>query len=242
MDLSFLGISKRGNEVYLALLQMGEATAKELSMATKIDRTSVYDILDTLIQKNIAFKSEKGKIIRFAPHDPKNILLEMRRKETELKELLPELTQQFRTATKSAYVRIHHGNEALLKLYESFLDIKGLKKYDIICSEKDWLQMNQKYFERYKKRRAEKGIHTRLIMETSMIAEQRKSDEGKTLTEVKLLPPAFSPLQFSAGCYILSDRVIFIGYRKEHIATEIFSQEIREFMQTIFDFMWKVIT
>jgi hypothetical protein len=121
------------------------------------------------------------------------------------------------------------------------LDIKGLGQYDIICSEKDWLQMNPRYFERYKKKRAEKGIHTRLIMETSDVAERRKGGQAKDLSEVKLLPPAFSSLQFSAGTYILPDRVVFVSYRKEHTATEIFSKEISEFMQTIFDFMWKVI-
>lgn len=241
IDLSFLGLSKKENEVYLALLSLGVATAKELSSLTKIDRTSVYDLLDSLIQKNLIFKQKKGNILRFAPHDPKNLLREIKSKEDQIRELLPKLTQQFRTATRSSYVRIYEGEDALIKLYESILDIKGLSSYDIICSEQDWLQMNPKYFSRYKKRRAEKGIHTRLIMETSSIAEQRKSEQEKTLSEVKLLPPAFSTLRFSAGCYILPDRTIFISYRKEHTATEIFSKEITNFMQTIFDFMWKVI-
>ena len=78
-------------------------------------------------------------------------------------------------------------------------------------------------------------------METSIVAESRKAEEAKTLSEVKLLPPAFSPLVFSAGCYILQDRVIFISYKKEHIATEIFSKEITSFMQNIFNFMWKTL-
>ncbi|RJQ29761.1 hypothetical protein C4571_00605 [Candidatus Parcubacteria bacterium] len=240
-DLSFLGLSRKENEVYLALLGFGVAMAKELSSVTKIDRTSVYDLLDGLIQKNLIFKQEKGGVLRFAPHDPKNLLRDIESKREQIKELLPELTQQFRTATRSSYVRIYEGEDALEELYESILDIKKLSSYDIICSEQDWLQMNPKYFNRYKKRRAEKGIRTRLIMETSNVAEQRKREQEKTLSEVKLLPPAFSTLRFSAGCYILSDRTIFISYRKEHTATEIFSKEITSFMQTIFDFMWKVI-
>jgi len=79
-------------------------------------------------------------------------------------------------------------------------------------------------------------------METSLIAEARKTEKDKTLSEVKLMPPAFSPLSCSAGCYILPDRVIFISYRKEHVGTEIFSKEITSFMQTIFNFMWKTLS
>jgi hypothetical protein len=84
-------------------------------------------------------------------------------------------------------------------------------------------------------------ISTRLIMETSTTALAKKSDEKDDLSQVKLLPPAFSPINFSAGCYILPDRVIFIGYRQEHSAVEIFSRETTNFMQNIFDFMWKTI-
>lgn len=240
-DLTFLGLSNKESEVYLALLGLGLATAKELKTVTKLDRTTIYDIMEGLIQKNLAFKQDKGGILHFAPHDPKNLLRDLKEKEERIKDLLPDLTQRFRTATKASYVRIYEGEDALKELYESILDIKGLARYDIICSEKDWLQMNPRYFERFKKRRAEQGIHTRLIMETSDIAEKRKQTQAKDLSEAKLLPPAFSSLHFSAGTYILADRTIFISYRKEHIATEIFSNEISEFMQTIFDFMWKTI-
>jgi len=240
-DLEFLGLSKKESEIYGALLHLGVATAKELSMTTKIDRTSVYDALESLMRKNLAFKQEKGKVLRFSPHDPKNMLLDIRNREERLKELLPELTQKFRTSTATSYIRAYEGEDALINLYESVLDIRGLSHYDIICSERDWLQMNPRYFEKYKKRRADKGIRTRLIMETSKIAEERKEDQAKTLSEIKLLPPAFSPLQFSAGCYILPDRVIFVNYQKEHTATEIFSKEMASFMKTIFDFMWKML-
>lgn len=240
-NLSFLGLSNKESEVYLALLGLGLATAKELSSITKLDRTTIYDIIDSLTKKNLVFKQDKSGILHFAPHDPKNLLRDIREKEERIKDLLPNLTQKFRTASRSSYVRVYEGKDALIELYESILDTKGLSKYDIICSEKDWLQMNPKYFAKYKKRRAQKGIHTRLIMETSDTAEGRKESQAKDLSEVKLIPPAFLPLRFSAGCYILPDRVIFISYKKDHTATEIFSKEISEFMQTIFNFMWKMI-
>jgi len=240
-NLNFLGLSKKESDTYIALLRLGVATAKELSSITKIDRTSMYDIMDSLTKKNLVFKQDKKGVLHFAPHDPKNLLHDIREKEERIKELLPELTQEFRTATRSSYVRVYESNDSLIDLYESILDIKGLSKYDIICSEKDWLQMNPKYFKRYKKRRAEKGIHTRLMIETSDIAEQRKENEARDLSEVKIIPPAFLSLRFSAGCYILPDRVIFISYNKNHVAIEIFSKEISEFMQTIFNFMWKMI-
>lgn len=242
MDLQFLGLSAKSNAIYQALLELGEATVKELALTSKLDRTTIYDVLSDLEQRGLVYKTEEKKVLRFYPHSPKNLLIELQQKENKLKELLPELIDLHRTSGKVPVVRIYSSQQDLLKLYDSLLEIKGLTSYDIICSEQDWLQMNPSFFKEYKKRRAKLGIRTRLIMETSMAAEARKEQQGKTLSEVKLLPPAFSPLVFSAGCYILPDRVVFVSYRKEHVAMEIFSKEITSFMQNIFNFMWKTIS
>lgn len=240
-DITFLGLSQKENKIYETLLTLGEASAKTLASRTRLDRTSVYDICERLLQKRLVFKKEKGKILQFSAHHPKNLLLDLKRKEEQLSEALPDLIRSYVSAKTVPLVRVYTGDEELLTMYDSLLTIKGLKTYDIICSEQDWLRMNPRFFERFKKARAARGIHTRLIMETSTTGERRKKDERMTHSDVKLLPAAFSSLQFSAGCYILPDRVIFVSYRREHAATEIFSHEIVNFMQTIFNFMWKVI-
>lgn len=241
-NLEFLGLSSKADAVYRGLLQVGEATAKELSNITKLDRTTIYDVLADLEQRGLVYKAESKKVMTFFAHSPKNLLIELKQKEEKLKEILPGLVDLHRTSGKLPMVRIYSSEPELLKLYDSLLEIKELHSYDIVCSERDWLQMNPAFSRHYKKRRAEKGIKTRLVMETSPIAEARKMDQAKTLSETKLLPPAFSTALFSAGCYILPDRVIFISYRKEHVATEIFSKEITAFMQNIFNFLWKSIS
>jgi sugar-specific transcriptional regulator TrmB len=241
IDLKFLGLSEKEAHIYLVMLKLGEVNAKQLTQATKIDRTTIYSVLGTLINKNLVSQHNKGKILHFSAHDPKNLLYNIKFQESRLKELLPELTDIFRTGSSQVQLRSYSGSEELINLYESILDIKGLKSYDIICSEEDWLYLNPRYFQKYKKRRAEKGIKTRLIMETSLVSESRKQ-ESNNLSEIKFLPPAFSPLNFSSGCYILPDRVVFVSYKREHTAVEIFSTETINFMQNIFNFMWKTIS
>jgi len=240
-NLSFLGLSDKETQVYLALLQSGEMGVKQLSLVTKIDRTTLYSVLEGLIGKDLASQREKGKVFSFSAHDPKNLLYGIRSQEAKLKEVLPELLDVYRKGSGRIYVRSYHGREDIAKLYESILDTPKLVRYDIICSERDWLFLNPKFFKQFKKRRAQKGIRTRLVMETSPTAHERKAGEANDLSQVKLLPPAFSPLNFSGGCYILPDRTIFIAYRQEQAAVEIFSKEINNFMQNIFEFLWKAI-
>lgn len=236
-----MGLSLKEENVYKTLLTLGEATVKEIAVSSKLDRTTIYDVLSELEKRGMVYKAESKKVLRFFPHSPKNLLIELKQKEEKLKELLPDLIDLHRTSGKTPVIKVYSSEKELLKLYDSILEIRGLKSYDIITSEQDWLSMNSGFLKGFKKRRAERGIHTRLVTETSMIAEARKSDKEKTLSEVKLLPPAFSPLSWTAGCYILPDRVIFISYKKEHVAVEIFSKEISSFMQNIFNFMWKML-
>lgn len=242
IDLEFLGLTSKESLVYQTLLREGSAGARLLSELTKFDRTTVYDITENLIKKGLVFKHKLNRILTFSAHDPKQLLTRLKQKELQLQEILPALVQSFKTNGKLPTARIYTGKDQLTLLYESILEQKQLHTYDIICSEKDWLQMNPTYFRKYKNRRAQKGIHTRMIVETSDMSISRKNEQSKTLSEVKLLPPAFSPLSFSAGCYILPERVIFVSYRKEHVATELYSKEISSFMQTIFNLLWKTLT
>ena len=115
-SLTFLGLSNKENEVYLALLGLGIATAKELSSATKLDRTTIYDVIDSLTKKKLVFKQDKAGILHFAPHDPKNLLRDIREKEERIKDLLPNLTQKFRTASRSSYVRVYEGVDVFIEL------------------------------------------------------------------------------------------------------------------------------
>lgn len=240
-NLEFLGFSAKENSIYQTVIALGSATAKEISKTAGLDRTTVYDILAQLEKRGLVYKHQKTKVLHFSAHNPKNLLTELHLKEDKLSQILPELENLFQTSGHIPLVRTYEGNDQLINLYESILEIPKLESYDIICSEQDWLQLNPGYFKKFKKKRAALGINTRLIMETSVIAEKRKQEKLQTASEVKLLPPAFSLLSFTAGCYILQDRVIFISYRKEHLATEIFSKEITNFMQNIFNFMWKTL-
>jgi sugar-specific transcriptional regulator TrmB len=240
-NLEFLGFSPKENTIYQTVITLGSATAKDISKTSGFDRTTIYDILAQLEKRGLVYKQQKTKVLHFSAHNPKNLLTELHIKEDKLTQLLPDLENLFNTSGYAPLVRTYEGSDQLINLYESILGIPKLKNYDIICSEQDWLQLNPNYFKKFKKKRAALGINTRLIMETSVTAERRKQEKIQTASEVKLLPPAFSPLSFTAGCYILQDRVIFISYRKEHLATEIFSKEITNFMQNIFNFMWKTL-
>lgn len=157
------------------------------------------------------------------------------------KEALPEFKNLYESSSVKPQITYYVGKDELFKMYTNILKRKKLKHYDIMAAEGEWLEINPHFFKKFKQDRATAGITTRMILEYSEVALQRQQEAQKTLSHVKILPPALSA-PFHGGCYIFSESVIFVAYRKEHIAVEIVSPEIASVVQTMFSFMWKTIS
>src|SRR3989304_2709998 len=97
-----LGFSDKEAAVYLALLQLDTVTATDISKKTGINRTSAYDILDSLMQKGLIGKFKKDKKSHFSAGDPKRLInyfehekeesiKTIGRKQREVESVLPEI-------------------------------------------------------------------------------------------------------------------------------------------------------
>lgn len=231
-----------GNEatVYLAILELGSTNIAMLTKETKLPRSTVYSVLATLEPTGLVFTYLRKKTRMYTAHDPSIILKKAKERVALIEEALPELNDLYRSSQSHPQIRYFQGRSEIREMYDGILKMRGLKMYDIICSEEAWLEMGQSFAERFKSKRAEKKIMTRLILGHSPPALARKRAEEETYSEVKIIPPGLH-WSATAGCYIFEDRVIFLGYKKEHIAVEIQSKEIAQLMQMNFEFMWRFL-
>ncbi len=120
--LQKLGLSKRESEVYIALLTKKEFTAPEIGKITSVSRNKSYEVLQSLVKKNLCMETYKNgtKVFRGIKPDIalKNIISVY---EDELKEK-KELTSQFR----EELMKIHTENRqssGSLDYIEVFTDI-----------------------------------------------------------------------------------------------------------------------
>lgn len=236
--LKKFGLSEKEAELYLVLLELGKAKVQDITHKTKLPRSTIYSVLEYLEQRGLVFSFDQGKIRYFSPQDPDRIIQEAAARAEALKTLLPNLQQLYHNASARPHIRYYEGVKELKTMYREILRIPGLKTYDIIASEEEWLSMDPAFFEEFKKERAQAGIHTRLILENSPTAQERKAHAPETDSEVKIVPEGL-PWKLSAGCYIFQDRVIFIAYKQERVACEIHSKEIASLQHLVFEFLWK---
>lgn len=240
-SLQKYGLSPKETEVYLALLELGKAKTKDIAPKTKLSRSTVYSVLTALEAKGLVFSYDQGKIKTYAAQDPGKLVDEIASRAQSIKTIFPELKQLYQGAKVKPQIKYYQGLAEIEEMYNSILKIKGLKSYDIVAAEGYWLNMDEKFLAGFKKRRAEAGIKTRLILDNSPASLDRKAKEEQTNSEVKILPPVMAAWKFSAGAYIFENKVIFIAYKEELVSVEIISQEITSLLKMMFEFIWQFL-
>ena len=93
-----IGLAQKEAGVYIALLQLGHSTVSQISRRANINRTTGYDILDSLCTKGLVSISGKEPKQEYTAESPealaKFISGEIRRKNEALQkteEIIPEL-------------------------------------------------------------------------------------------------------------------------------------------------------
>src|SRR5438552_319792 len=115
--LNNLGLSQKESAVYLALLELGRGTVTLIARKANINRTSGYDILDSLSHQELVRVSGKEPKQEYVAESPDNIvsLLEKRLHETQdrlraAKEFVPTLKSMHRIEDRPQ-VKFYEGTE-----------------------------------------------------------------------------------------------------------------------------------
>src|ERR1700689_5744541 len=104
-ELQDIGLSEKEARVYLASLELGRTTAEKLAKHAKVNRSTTYVQIESLMKKGLMSTYEEDKKTYFAPESPellKRLLSkqrdELQSKERDLSSILPALLQQFEGA------------------------------------------------------------------------------------------------------------------------------------------------
>lgn len=101
--LKQLGFGDKEIQIYLAILQHGKATPVEIARATKINRSTVYNIAGVLVEKGIVAEDLGGKtkyLIARPPKDLTEIVGKEKKKLDEKQKLIDKTIQELQAFTK----------------------------------------------------------------------------------------------------------------------------------------------
>lgn len=239
-NLISIGFSEKEALVYLALLQLGKRTVTVIARNANINRTTVYDILDSLAAKGLVSISGKEPLQEYVAESPDKILnlvrQDIEQKQASLKQaedLVPQL-KSMHNVTDRPQVRFYEGMEGVEQVYED-----TLTSHETILAYANVNEMHTAmphYFPKYYKRRTNKGIHIRAIIPSNPAGMERVNEDINEARESALVPE--NKVYFSPEINIYDNKIMIASW-KEKLGIIIESKEIAEAMKTIYELAWK---
>jgi sugar-specific transcriptional regulator TrmB len=121
--LEAIGFDEKEITIYLALLKVGQASVNELLQQTQIERRTIYDVLERLVQKGRASFYEENKRRVFMPTKPEVLLLDLEQKKESFKQIIPKLTQ-LEMQPKEVKVELLKGTQGLQTIFHEVIQKK----------------------------------------------------------------------------------------------------------------------
>lgn len=223
-----IGLSEQEIKIYLGLLELNVSTATKIAVKTGIDRATTYRFLESLIDRGLVSYVIENNIKYFSAAHPQKILKDLKEKEEEYRELLPQLIELGKTAGEETKVEIYRGKEGLKTVLKDVL--KEKKPYTFIGeSEKFYVEFP--FYSNQWLRQVEKNkIRGRVILKKGIKIELAKTEECKHISK--------EFISEISTCTYGTKTALFI-WSKPLFAIIIDNKDVAESNLALFNFLWK---
>jgi len=116
-----LGLTEHEVAVYLAALELGEANIQEISRKSGVKRTSIYNFIDTLKQRQLLSEVKKGKRKLYAAVSPHHLVDEQKSKVVSMERLIPQLLAIQNSVMSKPRVSFYEGIEGIKEIHRMTL-------------------------------------------------------------------------------------------------------------------------
>ncbi len=247
-ELKKIGLSENEARVYLALLEIGSATADEVAKKAGVKRPTTYVQLEALMKMGLVSSFEKiikkggaGKTY-FRAEDPdhlqkivENENAKAKERASTLKNNLPELSNLFKLSGTRPKVRFFEGKEGLQTMQDEALKMKN-KQIISIADVDGILKIFPNHPEKHAPRRVQKGIKSRLIY-TSSKGDILGRENKALLRETRFIPVEQFP--FTCDLAIYDDVMSISAFRDKSAGVLIEDRDIANSMRALFELLWK---
>ncbi len=239
-QLTDLGFSDKEASVYLALLELGPSTTTEISRLGGINRTTGYDILESLASEGLINSIGETKIQKFVAESPEKVIsfLENKIKQSQEKleqayTLLPELLSVYNVKEKPK-VKFYEGIERVKEAFEDTLTAdKEILGYAVGTDA--FKAVGEGYLRNYFKRRVEKNIKVKVIAPDDPDTLKVIAKDREELRESLVVPR--DKFYFTTETNIYNNKILNVSW-KEKFAVVIESKEIVDAQKKVFELAW----
>ena len=238
-NLTEFGLSEKEAKIYVSLLELGEATAFEISSHSGINRSSTYVVLEALRRRGLVGLSGDKNVRRYVAVSPEaiaqmshSVAKRHEQIESNIKSILPELNALNKNLVQKPKIRVSDGLEGLMSALLECLNNKE-KILRAFSSGENIMRLLPDYIGLWGKKRVELGIKMYGIYVDNK-ASRDLMDTHPFHYEVIYLPKKLYP---SPVDLIISDDKVGYLLLEGNKITSIFveAREIGTVMRGLFD-------
>lgn len=241
--LDKIGLNNKQANVYLALLELGEAKITDIAKQANLKRPTVYLIIAELELQGLVSVVVKGKKKIYSAAHPKRIgeLLEFRK--TQFQKILPDLLSVYGSINGRPKIQILEGMEGVAQAYREALSMLPQKN-----NEQLWISNVSSIAERFPEIMSE---YVRVLSKfpKSKIREILFGKKIKTNYLLKIKSKVRPNHQVKniddpnwggqTDQLIIENKVMFFSIKPEPFALTIESAEIAKTQKFMFENLWK---
>jgi len=234
--LEEFGLTETEEKVYLTLLKLGESPASEIIKKTQLHRTTIYDVLERLIEKGLISFIIKNKIKYYLTASSskfEDLALEEKNKAERKVELAKKIMNEISAFKKEDKERL---------IVQLFVGDKGFKTVmdDILNEGKDFLILGSggrlvdtlpDYVEQWAEKRRKRKLKAKIIYIRGAKAPKWK------LNEIRYIPKEYSS---PVSTTIYGKKVIIFLDESPVSMILIESEKVAKTYKNYFDLLWKI--
>lgn len=239
-----IGLKDKEIKIYLTLLSLGKGTVSDIARKISINRTTVYNPLDSLLQRGFVYKIILGKRIFYSPEKPKKIisvLEEEKRKinisQENIRKIIPELENLYTDSFNRPKVSFYGGKSGVFDVYEQIVDT--WQDVYSVFSPKSFFSLfsyeqNDKLLMKLKEREVKLF---NLIEKTDETYKRLEIKKYNSFVKNKILP---DELKFSTDLLVTKDRLALISF-DSLTAVVIEDKAIADMQRNFIKFVWNKV-
>jgi HTH-type transcriptional regulator, sugar sensing transcriptional regulator len=209
--LKSLNLSPAQAAVYIAALELGQATIQGLSKKSGVPRASIYTFINELRERQLMTETKKGKRNLYGATEPSRLVDIEQTRLHELKSVIPELAAIANKARMKPRVTFYEGIDGLKQIYPDVLtaqtEVVGFADFNTGPGV-----MGERYYTEYlMPARVKKGILFRVIVRDTPEARKFAAErDNRDLRETKFLPGDNVPTELN----IYNNKIVMFSFNR----------------------------
>lgn len=228
-----LGLADKEIRVYIALLGMGVSRVQEIAKEAKLLRTTVYEVLESLIGKGLVSYSIRSGVRHFETAEPAKLQHMIEERRRKVMEIMPELESIASSVKEKPRVETYEGREGLKTFMRNV--IKEGNEMHAFGAEGRFRDMFGYFFTSWDRDRVKNNVPLRIIYNERV--REKKLKEGIPLSSMRFLPGKY---KFPSTTIVYGDSVGIVLWSAEPLVISIKSGEIAKSYENFFKLLWSI--